>query len=54
MIRKTRLVFNFATKIFKDHYKTLRIQYTASEKDIKLAYKALAKLYHPDMTEGHE
>ncbi|WP_272023007.1 J domain-containing protein [Olleya namhaensis] len=34
---------------FIDHYKTLGISKTASEKDIKKAYRKLARKYHPDL-----
>lgn len=32
----------------KDHYKTLNIQRNASIKEIKIAYRRLARKYHPD------
>jgi len=32
----------------KDHYKTLNIQRNASNKEIKIAYRHLARKYHPD------
>ncbi len=32
----------------KDYYKTLGVEKTASEKDIKQAFRKLAKKYHPD------
>ena len=35
---------------FKDYYKTLEIQKTASEADLKKAYRRLARKYHPDMS----
>lgn len=34
---------------FIDYYKTLGIPKTASEKDIKSAYRKLARKYHPDL-----
>lgn len=34
----------------KDYYDTLQISPSASEEVIKAAYKAMAKLYHPDTT----
>jgi curved DNA-binding protein CbpA len=36
----------------KDHYRTLGIPDNASEQDIKLAYRRLAKRYHPDVNAG--
>ncbi|MGE3705234.1 MAG: DnaJ domain-containing protein, partial [Vicinamibacterales bacterium] len=32
---------------FKDYYATLGVQKTASEKDIKAAFRKLARKYHP-------
>ncbi|KAH9314084.1 hypothetical protein KI387_022711, partial [Taxus chinensis] len=40
-----------ATKA-KDHYSTLKVPKTASEKDIKGAYRKLARQYHPDMNKS--
>ena len=34
---------------YKDYYDTLNVPKNASEKDIKHAYRALARKYHPDM-----
>lgn len=34
----------------KDYYETLQISPSASEEVIRAAYKAMAKLYHPDTT----
>ena len=34
---------------FVDYYQILGIQKTASEKDIKAAYRKLARKYHPDV-----
>lgn len=36
----------------KDHYKTLGIAYTATEEEIKNAYRSLARKYHPDVNPG--
>jgi len=34
---------------YKDYYKILEIERDASEEEIKLAYRRLAKKYHPDL-----
>jgi curved DNA-binding protein len=34
---------------YKDYYKTLGLDKTAKEADIKSAYRRLARKYHPDM-----
>jgi molecular chaperone DnaJ len=36
----------------KDYYKTLGISRTATEKEIKAAYRRLARQYHPDVNPG--
>ena len=33
----------------KDYYKILEVEKDASEEEIKLAYRRLAKKYHPDL-----
>ena len=38
-----------ATPEYKDYYKTLGVARTASEKEIKSAYRRLARQYHPDV-----
>lgn len=35
---------------FKDYYKTLSVSRTASQDDIKRAYRRLARKYHPDVS----
>ena len=32
----------------KDHYKTLGVEKTASDRDLKKAYRDLARIHHPD------
>src|SRR5438067_192909 len=38
-----------ATPEYKDYYQTLGVTRTASEKEIKSAYRRLARQYHPDV-----
>src|SRR3982751_4444275 len=37
---------------FKDYYQTLGVAKTASEKQIKQAYRKLARKHHPDVNPG--
>jgi DnaJ-class molecular chaperone len=39
---------------FQDYYKTLGVERTASEKDIKSAFRKLARKYHPDVNPGNK
>ena len=37
---------------YKDYYKILGVEKSASDKEIKSAFRKLAKKYHPDLNQG--
>ena len=55
MLGSTRLAATTATADvmdFKDYYSTLGVAKTATEKEIKQAYRKLARKHHPDVNPG--
>lgn len=51
---KQPFFFSFAQMPLKDHYKTLEIPALASSAEIKIAYRKLARHYHPDKNDNDE
>lgn len=53
---KILLLFLFALSIIcaEDYYKILGIKKTATEQEIKKAFKKLSLKYHPDKNKGNE
>jgi DnaJ-class molecular chaperone len=57
MFTASRLKFNFSIRAYnpaKNYYKTLNISESADQKEIKKAFRDLAKKYHPDSAKGKE
>jgi curved DNA-binding protein len=52
-VRKAIREFHMADE-FKDYYKTLGVKKNASEKEIKSAFRKLARKYHPDVNPNNK
>jgi len=57
MFGALRINFNFSIRAYnpaKNYYKILNVSENADQKDIKKAFRELAKKYHPDSAKGKE